>query len=385
VSNLAAHVRTAAARIRSVGIFRVSLPLADPFQHASSGLVTTLEEVVAVVRATNGLSGYGEVRGNCAYVTGDTPERVSAVALALAPLLIDQSAEDLAPLLTRLDRAIVGNSAAKALLDIALHDLAARIRGVSVATLIGGRMRDRLPTDISVAFGSPQDAAAQTRRAVDTGFRVVKVRVGADPGDDEARLSAVREVVDAHSEGRAVTVAVDANGSWSPKEAVQRLRRWEHHRLGWIEQPVSPHDVLGLRLVRAHLSIPVMADESVQGPREVLELLRQDAVDMFHFKLIKAGGFGPLRRMMAIAEAAGVPYMIGQMDEGMLATAAAIHAGAGSSASYFEVHGYKRVAAQPFRGLQSEGGAMVVPDGPGLGVEVDEDALTPVQWFGSGA
>jgi L-alanine-DL-glutamate epimerase-like enolase superfamily enzyme len=122
-----------------------------------------------------------------------------------------------------------------------------------------------------------------------------------------------------------------------------------------------------------------MADESARGPAEILRLVERRAVDLLHFKLCKTGGFGPLRGLMGIAEAAGVPYMMGQMDEGMLATAAAVHAAAASRASHFEVDGNKRVTAQPFRGLKAEGGCLLVPPGPGLGIEVDEAGLTPVQ------
>jgi L-alanine-DL-glutamate epimerase-like enolase superfamily enzyme len=365
-------------RITEVAIFRVDLPLSDPFQHASSGLITTLEEVVAAVRTDGGIVGYGEVRGNCFYTTGDTAARVVAVASSLAPLLLGEPVDKITALHERLDRAIVGNSAAKALLDIAVHDATARARGVSVATLLGGQLHDRLPTDVGVAFAPADEAAAQAREAIRQGFRIVKVRVGLGLEKDEARLTAVRQAIDREPEGRHVLLAADANGTWQPKEAIGYLSRWGEYRLAWIEQPVGADDLAGLRFVREHTSIPVMADESARGPREVLDLIRREAVDLLHFKLIKAGGLAPLRAMMAIAEAASTPYMIGQMDEGMLATAAAVHAGAASRARYFEVYGYVRVGRQPFRGLGMSGGAMLVPDGPGLGVDVDEGALTPV-------
>lgn len=365
-------------RIIEVKLFRVDLPLADPFQHASSGLVNTLQEVVASVKTDTGLFGYGEVRGNCTYVTGDTPDRIVAVASFLAPLLIGEPIGDLAPLLDRVNQYVLGNSAAKALLDIALHDVAARSLGVSVATLLGGRRLNTLPTDDSVAFAPPDEAARKARSAIREGYRVIKVRVGLGLEKDEARLKVIREAIDEEPEGSSVTLATDANGVWQPKEAVGYLRRWEKYRLGWIEQPVGPDNIEGLRFVRQNVAIPVMADESAQGPKEILELIERRAVDMLHFKLIKAGGFLPLRTMMAIAEAASIPYMIGQMDEGMLATAAAVQAGAFSRAQYFEVHGYKRVKSQPFRGLEIRGGAMIVPKGPGLGVEVDEAALSCV-------
>ena len=365
-------------RVTEVRIFRVDLPLTDPFQHASSGLITALEEVVAAVRTTDGVVGWGEVRGNCEYVTGDTADRVVAVASRLAPLLLGESVDRLTALHARLDRAIVGNSAAKALLDIALHDAAARTFGLPVAALLGGPVREALPTDASAAFGPADEAARRARRHVREGFRTIKVRVGLGLDADEARLTAVREAIDGEPEGRQVLLAADANGTWQPKQAVAHLRRWDAYRLAWIEQPVGADDIAGLRFVREHSAVPVMADESAKGPREVLELLRQDAVDLLHFKLIKAGGLGPLRGLMAMAEAANKPYMIGQMDEGMLATAAAVHAGAASRAQHFEVHGYVRVGRQPFRGLELSGGAMLLPRGPGLGVEVDEAGLTQV-------
>jgi len=207
---------------------------------------------------------------------------------------------------------------------------------------------------------------------------LIKVRVGLGLELDEARLIAVRSAIDESPARNDVVMAADANGAWQPKEAVGYLRRWEAYRLGWIEQPVAADDIEGLRFVRGSTAIAVMADESAKGPREVLRLVERDAVDLLHFKLIKAGGLAPMRAMMAIAEAAGKPYMIGQMDEGMLATAAAVAVGGASQARYFEVHGYVRVARQPFRGLEFAEGGMVVPAGPGLGVDVGESALTPV-------
>lgn len=365
-------------RIAEVALYRVDLPLAEPFQHASSGHVTALQEVVAAVRSSDGVVGYGEVRGNCTYVTGDTPDSILAGARFLSPFVVGKSLDDLPALLERLEGAIVGNGAAKALLDMALHDAAARALRVPVTTLLGGRVYRRLPTDASVTFGPPGEAARQTEQAVREGYRLIKARVGLSLDEDEARLAAIRGAIDAHPSGKAVLLVVDANGAWRPKEALERLRRWERYRLGWLEQPVAPDDIEGLRFLREHATVPIMADESVHGPRDVLELVTTHAVDMLHFKIIKAGGLAPLKKMEAIAEAAGVPYMIGQMDEGMLATAAAVHAAAASHARFFEVHGYKRVASQPFRGIEAADGAMIVPSAPGFGVEVDESRLALV-------
>jgi L-Ala-D/L-Glu epimerase len=366
-------------RIASVRIFRIDLPLATPFQHASSGVVTHLQEVVARVETEGGAVGWGEVRGNCTYVTGDTPDRVVAAASFLAPSLVGESLEELPRLADRMGNAIVGNSASRAVLDIAMHDALARVLGVPVALLLGGFRRATLPTDTCVAFCSAPDAAERTRTALAEGYTLVKLRVGLTPDEDEARCDAVRTALS--ESGRHVLLAADANGAWTPKQALAAIRRLEPYGLAFIEQPVPGDDIEGLCFVREHCGVPVMADESATSARAILDLIERHAADMFHFKLIKAGGFVPLRRMTGMAEAAGLPYMIGQMDEGMLATAAAVHAGAASAASYFEVHCDQGVVSQPFRGLIFQDGCMVLPAGPGLGVEVDERELACVASF----
>jgi L-alanine-DL-glutamate epimerase-like enolase superfamily enzyme len=131
----------------------------------------------------------------------------------------------------------VGNSGAKALLDVVLHDAYARALGIPVATLLGGRMHGSFPTDASIPFAPPDEAAAQARAAVREKYPVIKVRVGMGLENDEARLSAIREVIDEEPEGGDVILAADVNGAWRPKEAVRTLRRWERYRLGYIEQP----------------------------------------------------------------------------------------------------------------------------------------------------
>ncbi len=365
-------------KIKEIRLFRVDLPLADPFQHSSSGLIDNLEEVVAAIETDEGVVGWAEVRGNCPYVTGDTPERIVAVARYLSKYPVGRSLSELALILDSIDDAVEGNSGAKALLDIALHDAYARSLGIDVSGLLGGRRHGRLPTNASVAFGSPDKAAADARTALADGFRVIKVRVGMDHKPDTARLAAVREVIAEASLEDDVILGADANGAWKPKEAVRILKDWHDFNLEYIEQPAPAHDTTGLRFVREHTDILVMADESAAGPQEVMALIECRAVDLLHFKLIKAGGFRPLKVMMALAETAGVPYMIGQMDEGILATAAAVHAAAVSRAKYYEVGCFRRVTSQPFEGIALKDGAVEVPSGPGLGVRVLEESMTCV-------
>ena len=373
--------------IVGIEVFTASLPLAQPFRHASSGLVDRLDEVVVKVRTRSGAVGYGEVRGNAPYVTGETQARVvAALSDVLAPRLV--AAELSAPraIVRFLDAAIVGNETAKAAIDVAVHDAKARALGVPVQTLLGGGGVTTIATHATLPFCPPEEAAARAVAYVELGLRKIKVRVGAEPfAVDVDRLEAVARALAGHPRGAGVALAVDANQAWPAKVAVARCKRLAAVDLAWIEQPVAAGDVDGLRAVRRAVDTLVIADESCGTPVDLLRLIAAEAVDGIHVKLCKAGGIGRLMAMLAIAEAKGLAYMVGQMDEGMLATAAGLHCAAAAVAPLScELWGYQRVASQPFRGLEMRDGLMHLPHAPGLGIDVDEAGLQRVAAFGAG-
>jgi len=372
--------RPAVGHIARADVYTVDLPLRTPFQHASSGRIDVLREVIVKLESDHGVVGWGEVRGNAHYVTGDTPGRLIAVLReALLPAVLGTPGHAPRLLQRRMASVVVGNSGAKAAVDMAFHDLLGRALDVPVSQLLGGAQRHEVASDASIPFCPPDEAGALASQYLDDGFRHLKIRVGLQPFErDVERVETVRNAIDAHPHGHEVALAVDANQSWRQKEAVARLRRLAEFDLAWAEQPVPAGDVLGLQAIRRAVDIDIMADESCGTPEDLVRLIRYEAVDRCHFKLVKAGGLQPVVSMMGIAEAAGVPYMVGQMDEGMLATAAAVHAAAVGSTPYGEVWGYQRVHEQPFDGLVVDRGRLMVPSTPGLGVLVDEGALTHV-------
>lgn len=368
-------------QIRSVTLYSAALKLAEPFEHASSGLIDTLHEVVLRLESTDGVVGWGEMRANNHYVTGDTPDRVTGVLReVMLPRLIAQDVGSPRATADRMARAVVGNPTAKALVDIAVHDLVARSVGVPVHVLLGGRRHDTLHCHATLPFCDPAEAARRTNTYLDAGFTTIKLRLGQRPfARDLERVAAVRAAM----AGRAgsLRLAADVNQGWQAKETIQNLRALACYDLARIEQPVPAEDFAGLRDVRRAVGIPVIADESCASQADLLRLLREEAVDGFHFKLCKAGGIGRLMGMIAITEAAGRPYMIGQMDEGMLATAAAVQCGLTAEALSFELWGYQRVAVQPFKGLELRGSEMHPAAAPGLGIEVDQAGLTELAHF----
>ena len=359
--------------IRRATLFTADLVLAEPFEHASSGRIDTLNEVVLRLDGADGCIGWGEMRGNNHYVTGETPGRLAAVLQdIMLPRLAGQDASSPRFIASLMERAVVGNPTAKALVDIAVHDLAARSAGLPLHALLGGRRHDAVRCHATLPFCTPDEAARRAASYIAAGFTTIKMRLGMRPFErDLERLAAIRAAMP--REG--ARLAADVNQGWGPKETIQNLRAMAPYGLAWIEQPVPAADFAGMRDVRRVSEIPVIADESCTSPAALLRLLHEDAADGYHFKLCKAGGIGALMAMIAIAEAAGRPYMIGQMDEGMLATAAAVQVALTADALSCELWGYQRVAAQPFRGLELRGGVMHPPGGPGLGIEVDPAGL----------
>lgn len=372
--------------VAGIDVFTVSLPLADPFQHASSGLIDRLDEVVVRVRLASGAAGWGEVRGNAPYVTGETQGRIVAALVDLfAPRVVEARPDTPLALKRLLAGVAVGNVSARAALSIAAEDAFARGRGLSVQAALGAGGVRRVPVHGTVPFCPPEDAGQRARDYLDRGVLKIKQRIGLSAEEDAARMEAIRAAVDAHPRGASAVIGADANQALGAKEAVTRLRRLVALGLAFVEQPVPAADLAGLKAVRDAVDIPVFADESAGTAADLMRLVDMDAVDGVHLKLVKAGGIRPLMDMVAIAEAAGLAYLMGQMDEGMLATAAALHCAAASRPFSCELWGYQRVATQPFTGIGMEDGAMILPDAPGLGVDVDEAALHHVASFGDTA
>ncbi len=280
-------------KITAVEVYRKDLPLDEPIKYFSAGTVTALEEVYVILRTGEGLSGYGEVRGNSHYLTGDTPDRVTSETLGyLAPRLLGCDPRDLNAILAELDGAVIGLHGAKSGIDIALHDLAAKAHGVSVFELLGGAVRDELPSNQTLWYGPPEAAAQKAAAYVAEGFRYIKVRAGLRPFEkDVDRIRAVREAI-----GEDISLAIDPNMGWEAREAVRYLRKLERFNLSYVEQPVSHTDFAGMRHVTRNAGIPVMADESIQSISDVFVLARDRAADILHLKLIKLGGIDGVRR-----------------------------------------------------------------------------------------
>lgn len=368
------------ALIKRATVFRKNLQLKDPFRHASSGSVTQLEEVYLKLETSDGYTGYGEVRGNCGYTTGDSAESIVAtLEKYLLPVIINKEL-NLNSVLNELEKAVVGNNAAKALCDVALHDLVGKTYDIPVFSMLGGKVNDLLPSERNIPFCSLEETKNLTRRYLDSGCRFIKIRVGlASFEDDAARVAVVREMVSEQNLASKVELGIDANQAWSTKEAVRKIEQLSKYGITLVEQPIpASSPVAQLRFVRNSTGLEVIADESARTLNDVALLAEGRAVDGIHIKLSKCGGIRNALRMMHVAEAHSLSYMIGGMDEGMMAVAAAVQCAAVANTTLFELFNHVRIEGDPTSGVEIIGGSIRVPQGPGLGVTIRESELVKV-------
>jgi o-succinylbenzoate synthase len=300
------------------GMLRV--PLKTPFKTALR-TVKSIEDIVIMVNTDTGHVGYGEAPAT-AVITGDTHGSIiDAIRHYIAPRLMGQDVADLNHLTQLIQGAMEKNSSAKAAVEIAIYDLWGQLYGAPLYKLLGGG-DPAITTDITISVDYIDKMVADSIAAVDRGFESLKIKVGKDIGVDIERVRAIYAAV----ENRAL-LRLDANQGWTAKEAVFALNTLEDAgvRLELVEQPVKARDLAGMRYVTERVHTPIMADESVFGPMEVIELIRLRAADIINIKLMKTGGISNAIRIADIAGMFGVECMIGCMLETSISVAAAVH------------------------------------------------------------
>jgi L-alanine-DL-glutamate epimerase-like enolase superfamily enzyme len=349
-----------AACIQHLELYRVALPLATPLTH-SRVATAVLDEVFLVLTLAGGGRGVAEVRGNGAYATGYTVGAVITAIKDTAESLIGHDAHHGAAAVL----AKTGNRLATALVEAATLDALARQEGAPLWRYLGATRAPQIPTHASIAFLTPSEASVRARAAARAGFRRFKIRVGADSEDDVARVTAVRRTVpDAD-------LALDANGVWATDEAVAMAQRLAPLGISWLEQPTAPGDDDALRTVGDHVSMKVVADESVHTSEDVERLVAGRAVDGVHLKLEKCGTLTELRRAAGIATRAGLFVEIGLMDQGRLGSATIACIASTIPADAYELWGFERVQRDVARGLEVDAGSIRLSERPGNGIEVE--------------
>ena len=350
--------------IVDVRTHRVSAALHTPFVTALR-TATTVETLLVEILDEDGRSGFGEAPQVWQVTGASVAGAFACVTQMLAPLLLGRDPDDLVANCQVVSKAVVGNESAKAGLDMALHDLAARRLGVPLVRLLGGTTM-RVPTDVTLSAADARSLAAAAADRVSDGFGVLKVKVGTDAATDVARVRAVRAAV-----GPNVGLRLDANQGWTPRQAVRVISELEGEDVEFVEQPVPAWDLDGLAWVSDRVRTPILADEAVFSARDLVEVIRRRAADMVNVKLAKCGGLGPARTLLSLAQVHGMGTVIGSMMESPVGVgAAASLAAAYGTTAVSDLDAAWWLAAAPVSGgIRYDGAVVELADAPGLGVQ----------------
>lgn len=306
--------------IKDIRIGKLSVPLHTPFKTALR-VVESVEDVIVEIHTDTGHIGYGEAPPT-PVITGDTfGGIIAAIKERIKPTLIGRNMDEFETLMIDMNQCMIGNTSAKAAIDMALWDLYGQLRKISVHKLLGAA-KNEITTDLTISVNEPNVMAEDAKTAITRGYTCLKVKVGKEPKKDIARLQAIRGVVP-----ESTVIRVDANQGWEAKEAVRILNKLYDSGLNieLVEQPVKGRDIDGLRYVTAHSPIPVLADESVFSPKDAIHIIQTHAADMVNIKLMKCGGIYNALKIISVAEIYGVECMLGCMLEAKISVNAAVH------------------------------------------------------------
>lgn len=322
----------------------------------------------------DGHVGWGEARALPVWSYETVESITSAVRNYLGPLLIGRSPFELNALQRAMYETLTpsvsnGQPFAKSAVDIALHDLQGQITGQPIHALLGGKVRSQIPLTYALSIAAPDEMAQQAADYADCGC--FKIKVAGEPELDRDRVVAI-------SQARPdATLWLDANQAYQPAVLVPFLHAIrEVPRVFCLEQPVKSVDWLGLRQARERSPLPLAIDEGCFSSYDVARVAELRAADMVVLKVCKSGGLRECLKSATVAEANGMGLLGSGLTESGIGFTASIH--------YFaavdtllppELNGVQFLESMWVHGLSRTGAMVTVPDGPGLGVQVDEEEI----------
>jgi L-alanine-DL-glutamate epimerase-like enolase superfamily enzyme len=280
----------------------------------------------------------------------ETPQGVMNYIDRIAPLLGNDPFQ-LEDILTRLPRT---STAGYAAIDVALHDIIGKRLGIPLYKLFGLSAINMQETSFTIAIDQPEVMAM---RAKESGMPILKIKVGVK--NDLNIVRAIRHATNAR-------LRLDANEGWTREQAAMLIPQLAEYDIELVEQPLVRDDWEGLRWLKQRVSVPIFADESAQTAYDLFKLA--GAIDGVVVKLMKTGGLRGALKTIAVARALDMKVMLSCMVESSVGVTAAAHIA--PLADYLDLDGPLLITNDPFVGLRYEGARIILPDGPGLGLQV---------------
>lgn len=354
-------------RITGITTYPLELTLEEPFAIANE-TVETAVNVFIRLQTDRGLEAWG-----CATpdtVTSETGETVvQTVDGPIRELLLGEDPLMIHRLNEQIEAAVPENQSAKAGINLALYDLLGRAADLPLYRLLGG-YRGRIETSVTVGINPVDAMVERARDIVARGFRCLKVKCGMDPDHDIEAVMAIRAAV-----GPEVKLRLDANEGYTVERALRVATTLEDlgADLEILEQPTRGDYLYALKEVTSRCTVPIMADETVLTLRDSLKAVRLELADMINIKLMKIGGITNAAKANLFADLAGIPVMVGCMNESMGAMAAGVHfACAHRNVQYADLDSAPDFVDDVVTGgARYEGGYVIPAEAPGLGITVN--------------
>ena len=374
-------------KITQIECIPVSLPFAKPMI-MSGGAVEWAHAVVLKLHTDEGVTGISESGDTSMWYMGESQESIfHNVSTIYGPqILLGEDPFNIETIIAKMDKAVARNNHSKAVVDYALHDLVAKALGVPLYKYLGGRSNEKIKLAYVMSSGTPQEVADQAVTLVKAGYGGLKLKVGHNIVEEDVEMVAeVRRAV-----GGNVKIMTDTNGGWDYIQALKFLTLVDKYDVFLAEQPIPRWDMEGLARLRRKVNVPIFADESASELSDLHRLARLDAIDGFFLKVPKAGGIHKSQKWVAIAESMNLNVMCGCMINSGLGAAVEAHfltatawMGRIEQESIGPLNLHDLIdstgpAITDDLGMSMpryENGYLYPPEGNGLGVELNEDAV----------
>lgn len=353
-----------------------AIPFNIPFKpemyfHSILTMSKFCNHVLVKIHTDEGIIGLAEAPPR-PHVYGETQKSIcTAIEEKMAPNLIGMNPFDLERIHHKMER-VKYNMTVKGAIDVALHDIIGKIVGIPIYRLLGGWNPEKVALSWMMGIMETGDMAREAKEFYSRGFKAFKIKAGFDPQRDIENFRAIREAV-----GDDAILYIDANQGYSPFDAIRAINSMKELGLAYAEEPVLVSAGKMRLKVAESISVPIAGDESCFTPAMVAREISEGAIGLVVVKIARTGYYNS-RKIIALCEQAGIPCVVGSQGDAGLGTVAAVHfAKAFMNINYPIENSYflrleDDLLEEP---LKIENGFIEISEGPGLGVEIDEEKL----------
>jgi L-alanine-DL-glutamate epimerase-like enolase superfamily enzyme len=361
----------------------IKIPVKNPYVF-SHGILKRFSNVLVRIWTDEGIVGIGEssfIPGG--GVSEETPESVKPIIdNYLAKAIIDENPFNLELIHKKMDAIIPRNLIAKSGIDLSLWDIMGKFLNMPVYKLLGGIYESQIIASYTLSIDTPEKMAKQAVFRKQQGYLTLVIKIGRDSEYDIERLRQVREAV-----GPNIKIRLDANEAYRPDQAIRIIRRMEKYNPEFVEEPVKRWDLDGMARVAHAVDTPISSDESNTSLPSVRKIIEKKAASIINVKISKNGGIYRSKKIAALAEAAGIPIIVGgantyeigrQASRHFAISTAQAQMGLGSEgcspASQSKIDDITKKVVK-YEDISKMKGYISISSSPGLGIEIDEDKI----------